>query len=44
MSTTTYFLWRPYVELCSTFNIKTMPKIRLLLGNTKRGLNIGIDR
>ena len=28
-----------YLELCSTFNIKTAPLIRLLLGSTKGGLN-----
>ena len=51
MSTTSYFLWRnkknistslvekTYLELCSTFSIKTAPLIRQLLGSTKSGPN-----
>ena len=29
----------PYLELCSTLDIKTAPLIRPLLGSTKDGLN-----
>ena len=29
----------PYIKLCSTFNIKTIPLIRPLLGSTEDGLN-----
>ena len=32
----------PYLELWSTFNFKTTPQIRPLLGSTKGGLNSSI--